>query len=41
MTKSIISISAFGFADTVVIDGKVYTQDSNLPSVALCLRIKP
>ena len=35
MTKSIISISAFGFADTVVIDGKVYTQDSNLPSVVI------
>ena len=25
MSKSIISISAFGFADTIVIDGKVYT----------------
>ena len=35
MSKSIISISAFGFADTIVIDGKVYMQDSNLPSVVI------
>lgn len=35
MAKSIISISAFGFADTIVIDGKVYMQDSNLPSVVI------
>ena len=35
MAKSIISISAFGFADTIVIDGKVYMQESNLPSVVI------
>ena len=35
MIKSIICISAFGFADTVVIDDKVYVQDSNLPSVVI------
>ena len=35
MAKSIISISAFGFADTVVIDDKVYVRDSNLPSVVI------
>ena len=35
MTKSIICISAFGFADTVFIDGKVYVQDTHLPSVII------
>lgn len=35
MTKSIICISAFGFADTVVIDGKAYVQDTHLPSVVI------
>ena len=30
MAKSIISISAFGFADTIVIDGKVYMRENKL-----------
>lgn len=35
MDKTIVCVSAFGFADTVVINGRAYTQESALPSVII------